>query len=433
MAQVQIHLSLFRTSIVLPKLALLELFPESILAQTAQDFGDTFEITNPVVTPEAMTLIQQILLTKELPIQPPGDVYSMLASFDYLNMPQLNVLTDPFYPLFRFGRPELNLLDIKPVLQNSEMYRNLLRECIEGGGPTLAQYFIENAPVEAKIQAINESLFVYAAAQGQEEIVSVLLPRVNPVTAKLNYDDTPTQDYRQNIEGRLSKETNQGLLYACLYGRASVLRVLLKDPRVQVINPALWLTHRAGSLEAFQVLALDPKTPAREINDMLDYPGISPIQARLLLSRPEANPNLLTEIWPNLTSPDAESITVMGLLLRDPRTDINAVLAGFDSTFNLTIETAQTILANPKFNPQAQNDHWYNSMVWLWPLTILATFMERFPEMTPRIIQAYNLIMKPEVTPAEFQAITDLKTYPKVNDPQAVATIIQAPIGAGIL
>jgi hypothetical protein len=423
---VQVNLPLFQTSIVLPKLELLELFPESILAQTAQEFGDTFEITNPVVTPQALTLIQQILLTRDLPMQPPGDVYSMLAAFDYLNMPQLNILTDPFYSLFRFGRPEINLLDIKPVLQDFEMYRNLLRDCIEGGGSTLAQYFIENAPVEAKIQSINESLFVYAAAQGQEEM-SVLLPRVNPVTAKSNHHDLVFEDHRDYMETRLSEETNQVLLYACLYGRASVLRVLLKDPRVQVIDPALWLTNRAGSMEAFQVVALDPKTPASEINDMLDYLGISPIQVRILLSRPEANPNKLTEIWQSLVSFEPDNVTVIGLLVRDPRTDINAMLKReFENYYNIPVITAMHIITNPKFDPLAQTDYFYASMVWVWPLEVLSTFLDRFPQALGKI---YPVSVHDDqlTTPVEIEERQDLhKLYPALNNAQDIDAIIQA-------
>lgn len=421
MAQVQVNLPLFQTFIVLPKTALLELFPESILAQTAREYGDVFEITNPVVTPEALTLIQQILVTTDLPLQPPPDIYAMLAAFNYLNMPQLNILTDPFYPLFRFGRPNINLLKIKPVLQDTEMYRNFLRDCIEGDGPILAQYFIENAPSEVKIQAINESLFVYAAAQGQDEIVAVLLPRVNPVTAKLNHGDTSFSDYRDNMENRLSQETNQGLLYACLDGRANVLRVLLKDPRVQVINPALWLTNRAGSLDAFRLIALDPKTPASEINDMLDYPGISPIQAKLLLSRPEADLNILTEIWQNLTFEDADSITVIGLLLQDPRTDINAMLAReFEEPYIIPTVTAMHIITNPKFDPLAQTDSFYESMVWLWPLEVLSAFLNKFPQAMGKILQANTLQVQLEMSvDANRRQLSNI-TLNKIEDIDAI-------------
>src|SRR5207237_2190988 len=192
---VTVNLPVFNQSFQLPKEALLAMFPESILAQTAREYGDAFDIENPLVIPSSLQLIQQILQMGELPQQPPADIYNQLAAFDYLNLPQLNLLADPFYSDFRQGRPEINLLQIQPILQNPVMYRNLLRDAILGGGSVLGRYFIQNAPPTPEIQKVNDSLFVYAASVVQEEIVGALLPKVNPVTAKLNMDDTPVSEY----------------------------------------------------------------------------------------------------------------------------------------------------------------------------------------------------------------------------------------------
>ncbi len=423
MTDVRVILPLSATEIKLPKLALLKLFPESILAQTAQDFGDTFEITNPVVIPQSLILIQQILLTGDLPLQPPEDVYSMLAAFDYLNMPQLNVLIDPFYPLFRQTRPELNLLQIKAQLVNPDVYRALLLDTVSGPGPILTQYLVENAPVEAEIQAITESLFVQAASIGNAEVVDVLLKWVNPVTAKLNGDDLNIQDYRAYAEEAILNGKNQALNYACLFGYVDTIRVLLQSRLVVLDYTALSHAWQSGSTLAFQLIALDPRIPADAVNHMLSKSSLTPVEVRILLNSPKADPNLrdiydyyVASIDEHLRfrmNPPINDIDKLNLLYWDPRTNLALMFERiFKTHVFLPSDLVLSWMTHPKFNPNILPKAWYQSMVWLWPLEVLAAFIQRFPETRPQIEEA------------QAQAPLDINAGDPQNDPQDILRVL---------
>src|SRR5437868_14093450 len=207
---VTINLPASGQTVSLLKEPLLTMFPESILAQTARDYGDTFEITNPLVTPSVLILIRTILEQGNLPLQPPPDIYTMLAALDYLNLPLLNLLVEPYYSLFRALRPEINLLQIKPVLEDPLMYRRLMREAIQNSAPLMTNYFIENGPEDETTANINAYMFVYAAYLGQAEIVAKLLRRVDPITAKLDRIDRNDTKKRNN-EQVIRDENNQAL------------------------------------------------------------------------------------------------------------------------------------------------------------------------------------------------------------------------------
>src|SRR5437868_4490234 len=262
MTEVTVNLLSSGTSIVLPKEPLLAMFPESILAQAAQaPEGVSFDIANPLVTPESLSFIAEILQSGQLPVTPPPNITSMLAAFDYLNLPQLNLLTDAYYPIFRWSHPEINLLQIKPALQNKTRYLSLLRELIQAQAPVLGRYIIENAPDNSEIQRINAGLFVYAASLGQSEIVSDLLPRVDPVAAEMDYNDArQDNDFHDYEERHIEKAKNQALLFAALYGQTEVIRVLLADMRIKDTGDALSLARRAGSFPSWQLLVMDPRT-----------------------------------------------------------------------------------------------------------------------------------------------------------------------------
>jgi hypothetical protein len=421
MTEVAVILPLYATEIKLPKVALLELFPESILAQTAQEFGDTFEITNPIVTPQALVLIQQILLTGDLPLQPPEDVYSMLAAFDYLNMPQLNVLTDPFYPLFRQTRPQLNLLQIKSQLVNPDVYRALLLDTVAGPGPILTQYIVENAPVDAKIQDITESLFVHAASIGNAEVVEVLLQWVNPVTAELNGDDLNIQDYRAYAEEHILNEKNQALNYACLFGYVDTIRVLLQSRLVVLDYTALARAWDSGSTLAFQLIALDPRIPAEAVNDMMHTSSLTPVQVRILLNSPKADPNLediyvyyvesIDDELRNRMNPPIDAIDKLNLLYWDPRTNLALMFERlFEKPIYLPSDLVLNWMTHPKFKPDILPKAWYQSMVYLWPLEVLAAFIQRFPETRLQIEAA--------------QAPLDIEAHEPQNDPQDILRVL---------
>lgn len=401
MGDVTVILPLYATEIKLPKAALLEFFPESILAQTAREYGETFEITNPIVTPQALALIQQILLTGDFPVLPPEDIYSMLAAFDYLNMPQLNVLTDPFYPLFRQTRPQLNLLQIKSQLINPDLYRALLLDTVAGSGAILTQYLVENAPKEAKIQAITESLFVHAASIGNAEVVDVLLKWINPFTAKLNGDDLNVDEMRAYEEKDILNLNNQALNYACLFGYSDTIRVLLQSRLVLLDYIALEYAWKSGSTLAFQLIALDPRIPGKAVNDMMNTSSLTPVQVRILLNSPKADPNRediydydVERINDNLmerTNPPVDAVDKLNLLYWDLRTDVAFMFKRIFGDFvYLPSDLVLNWMTNPKFTPDILPTAWYQSMVWLWPLDVLSAFIQKFPETRPQIEAALS-------------------------------------------
>lgn len=399
----------------LPKEALLRFFPESLLAQTAQDYGDTFEMTNPLITPESLKLIQSLLLQGNLPAQSPPDVYSLLPAWHYLNLPPLNLMAEPYYALFRVLRPEINLLLIKPVLEDVEMYHELLKEAISNGAPVFAQYYIENAPENNDVRAYNDHFMVFASYLGQAEIVEIFLRRgFDPVTAKLNPYDRNIE-HRDVDEWRIQEDNNQALHYACLYGHTSVVQVLLASAKITTVTQnALQRARNSDNFMTWYVVAMNPKTTAEALNAYAQTMAAELPELRVLLSRPEFDPTAdryrlfknmvnsiesvigdvetINEIDTDRIFPD--TITRANVLYFDPRTNPNAALqAVFDKYLVLPSDLTLPWITDPRFEGHVMTAWWFRSMVWLWPLKVLTEFLRRFrsPTIDTDIVNAYNI------------------------------------------
>ncbi len=441
----------------LPKEALLKFFPESLLAQTAQDYGDTFEMTNPLITPEALRLIQSILLQENLPAQPPPDIYLMLPAVHYLNLPVLNLMAEPYYALFRALRPEINLLDIKPVLEDLMMYHQLLKEAISGSAPVLAQYYIENAPDNLKFQSENADIFAFAAYLGQTEIVSVLLRKgINPVTAQLDLNDRNVE-YREAFKYRVNGVDNQALHYACLYGNTGVVQVLLASDKITTVTrQALDRARNSDNFITWYVVAINPKTTGEALNSYAQDMDASLIELRVLLSRPEFNPTAQNYIffrekveWIAVevdSAPTVDAIDRIPIfpdilssakaLYFDPRTEPNhALRALFEKYYVLPSYLTLPWITDARFDGSRMTYWWFGSMVWLWPLTVLIEFLRRFrtPYSNGEIISAYqyglqaNVKYGPERRNDVYSnhAIDGLARYSR-NTPEAVHAILEA-------
>lgn len=95
MATVRVILTSFQQSWDLPRERLLQLLPESLLAQALEDDPTATEITltNPSVTPEAMQVITDYLDG----LEPMRVIPNLETSADYLNIPWLTIYSDPLY------------------------------------------------------------------------------------------------------------------------------------------------------------------------------------------------------------------------------------------------------------------------------------------------------------------------------------------------
>src|SRR5437016_13274734 len=105
-----LRVNLSNYAIDLPKDKLHSVFPNSLL-DNAAELGDDVDITQPLVTPSLLQLLQQILTSGKIPSTIPSDVDYVKAS-TYLNIPLLVALADPWFPTFRFLDPNINTVPI---------------------------------------------------------------------------------------------------------------------------------------------------------------------------------------------------------------------------------------------------------------------------------------------------------------------------------
>lgn len=92
---VRVILTLYQKSWELSRQRILDIIPDSLLAQALQTEPDVGEIQleNPDVTPEALNIITDLLQGKE----PPHHIPNLSSSARYLNLPCLLYYEDPLY------------------------------------------------------------------------------------------------------------------------------------------------------------------------------------------------------------------------------------------------------------------------------------------------------------------------------------------------
>ena len=107
MATVPVILSSFDNyTLELPRDALRQYFPNSLLTNAEEKEGPII-ISNPVVTPELLRSIQQVLQMGRIMYQPLPKT-DLTAAVDYLNMDTLALMQEPQLPLYQFVYPEKN-------------------------------------------------------------------------------------------------------------------------------------------------------------------------------------------------------------------------------------------------------------------------------------------------------------------------------------
>ena len=263
------------TTVDLPRQALLETFPRSLLAQALVDdpTAEVIELVNPLVTPEVVDAIRTVLTTGWWPVPQPD----LGPVGDYLNIPELRLL-EPYLNVFRQYRPEIDFTNLEPVMANPKLFNQLIKETIEGDSPRIARYLLSQLPkrgLAPSVQYDLPSLFVYAAYVGQPEIVTALRPFVDPVTAKISnaYNvsyDQDVDDY--NDVSIYNAPSNQALLYALYHGHPEVVAQLLtgKPSRRLQGGFAPRVAYMSKNFETFRLAALSPTISDTEVIRLLD-------------------------------------------------------------------------------------------------------------------------------------------------------------------
>jgi hypothetical protein len=255
-------------TLTLPEAALREVFPESLLVSSLEYSGPII-LPNPVVTPELLQIIQQILTTHTVTYTPlPGT--NLVKAADYLNMPLLLLLKEPQLPLFQIIYPEYDLLD--PETWTDDV---VFEFAVANNACSMLEVFLHFLPRGEWVGELLDAL-VSIARKGTPECLRVLLRRVNPSQAG-------TYDVCLN-----------GALYAAItHYRPENVYVLLSDPRTTFTfteGDAKYHILRVIPKDRYDIFALiipDARLSAEEIilqlNYFLDYPPVM----RLLLTRPD--------------------------------------------------------------------------------------------------------------------------------------------------
>src|SRR5579884_706100 len=90
----------------LPRERLLQMFPQSLLAE-ATEFAGPIEITNPLVTPEILQAVKTMLTEHRIPHLSSETT----TAANYLQIDPLILASEPQLPLFERVHPEVNLLE----------------------------------------------------------------------------------------------------------------------------------------------------------------------------------------------------------------------------------------------------------------------------------------------------------------------------------
>lgn len=156
-------------------------FPESIITTALNDQDvTTIELTQPVVTPGIMNLIQVISDSKTS--SPSPTIFSiprdepLSEAGQYLNMPLLEVMSNPLYDkiqkLLPFSR------------KNPTVYRGLIRWADENNYPELLRYVLSRRDVTL-MSTVDSQLLHGAIEEGNRQLLTELLRGgIDPTTAK---------------------------------------------------------------------------------------------------------------------------------------------------------------------------------------------------------------------------------------------------------
>lgn len=390
------------------KVELKRMFPESLLTNSA-DYGDTVDLTSTLVTPSLLQLLQQITQTGQIPALIPTDVDYVSASH-YLNIPLLIALSDPWFPTFRFLDPRINQVPIPTSLpsepkdqDNAHIYSKFLKLAISGNAPSIAWYLIQTVEPDQFTQEIEASTFVRAVYFGATGIVRIMLPRVNPFTAKSNPNDSPDFDIFKGIKAKILRyHENQALKFALYGNHHDIVALLLADPRMHITGTQVYKLAYNRSLLNFQRLLLHPDTTNEKLRRII----VTVIQdltsgpARMVYAHPNYNPNLdhyeaFSHLIDNMFIPEnrgapddleQEVITDLQLIYWNPRTRPgDAFERAFVEPHPLPTALILSWISDPRLQPLDFPDGFLISALYWWSPMVLAALVQRFPSLKFRL------------------------------------------------
>lgn len=194
MATVTVRLVLCGWQIELPRVKLLDMFPESILSQAIKSEPDvtTIDLNTPDVTVHTLDILKMILENSSIlsgldlakRIEMARDIIldgDLRRAGNYLNIDVLNVMVDNQYPILMNEHPEVNLLN-QDSLSHPEIYQTVLNFSVSNHSSVLVWYLFRAVP-ERKDEhiPIEEQAFVDAIERHEPEIVTYLMKRgINP-------------------------------------------------------------------------------------------------------------------------------------------------------------------------------------------------------------------------------------------------------------
>lgn len=382
-----------------PKEKLRTIFPESILTQAAE-FGDSVEFTSPLLTPSLLQLLHTMVITGRIPDILPTDIDYVQAS-NYLNIPLLIALADPWFPTFRYIHPEINVLPT-----HFQSYANALNSAIGGEASLIAWFILNSVKPEPNTERVEAEAFVYAAWLGVAGIIKIMLQRVNPTTARAGKSLGEFSDYSQEFKIVEEAKPNQALLLALYQNHSYVIALLLADTRTHLDDEFdYWRVINRISTLNFQRLLQHLDITSETFSKFRALKSASD-SARLLFSHPQYDPNL-------------DHYSHLETLVRAMDNNIQTVVQR--DTYDLTspeVINANLIYWNPKTKPTEfwndllYNDHhdiefyniiptglvegwvldprlipdkliwtFYQCLVWMWSPRVLETFLQKYPDM----------------------------------------------------
>lgn len=201
MDSVQIHLQPYNQTFTLSKEVITQFLPQSLFAQALEDDPNAtvINITNPVVTPEAMQTILNYTQGMEPVVANPE-----LAAVDrYLNIPWLKYYADPLYNQIR-----------RPI--NTRMftkYGNFTpEELVELNWPVLIEALNRGSSIAEYLRDKGMDLggaLVYARIQDLYEVTSVINLMVTPFNLDPKIIDAVSSNNLETIRTLLLKDTSQ--------------------------------------------------------------------------------------------------------------------------------------------------------------------------------------------------------------------------------
>lgn len=294
---------------------------QSLLDDALQIDPEATEIVipNPLITPEVM----EIIVNYAERIEPEKHNTNLCQAHHYLNIPWLLYYADPLYDRIP------NRLDIKDPI-NADIWR----QSIEQDGVSLVEYYLVKG-----WNPTNDD-FLMAVEWGADKVVKVLL---------------------ENTQIDPAVNNNFGIRWAAGQGYSEIVRLLLRDVRVDSLDEALIAAARKGQVEVMRLLLANERVNPAAMDNLaiIEAAETGQLEAvKILLSDERVNPADADDAAIRSAAQGGHT-EVVQLLLSDPRVDPAASnnealkLAAARSRLNVI----RLLLADERVNPAVDNNY----------------------------------------------------------------------------